>query len=526
MKSVEPTRVLAIDDDADICFYIREILERNNCNVTLTERGRDALQLLSTQTFDIVMADVRLPDLDGVSILEHLRLSGSEIPFVLITGFTENEPIISSIRLGAIDYLTKPFSPSELEASLQRALDQKKRLDWSRLLYQITDHKYFTLHEKIQNILHLTTDMLNMTHGFIVHGNTDAPTVRFSSAQTGLELEAITHSYENYVRPELPRLLGSTAVCFHEAESKARVDDQSWAAVPLRVNQQIYGAVCFAKPGPRKTGTLESERSVMQLTEFSLSRLLESEENAVIIANQQSLILAAQNLSSLGELATSIVHEIENHLTIIAGRTVMVGKLLHTESKSSNSKIKVALDSIGSDVKRIDRIVKSVRTIAHDSSQQAREHQMLQISNVLDEALELFRCKIKSRSIRLTISEIPPQMFILGDPTQLLQVFLILLNNSFDAIEGMSEEWIHVSAQVADQSLLLSVTDSGPGIPAHLHERIFTPFFTTKNAGKGVGVGLNLARKFVEAHSGKLWIDPGSPNTRFVVQLFHLMDKT
>src|SRR6478735_7719679 len=127
MHTKEPIKVLAIDDDSDICFYIREILERNGCVVTLAETGRDALQLLASQTFDVVMADVRLPDLDGVSILEQVRLSGSDMPFVLMTGFTENDPIISCVRLGAIDYLTKPFSPADLEMALSRALLQKKR---------------------------------------------------------------------------------------------------------------------------------------------------------------------------------------------------------------------------------------------------------------------------------------------------------------------------------------------------------------------------------------------------------------
>ncbi|WP_141732526.1 response regulator [Oligoflexus tunisiensis] len=165
MKSAEPTKVLAIDDDTDIGHYIQEILERNNCVVTLAERGREGLRLLATERFDIVMTDVRLPDLDGVSILEHVRLSSSDIPFVLITGFSENEPIITSMRLGAVDYITKPFTPSDLEKSLGRALDRKKRLDWSRHLYQISEHQDLTLHEKAQRILLLTADLLVMDHG-------------------------------------------------------------------------------------------------------------------------------------------------------------------------------------------------------------------------------------------------------------------------------------------------------------------------------------------------------------------------
>ncbi|HYX36522.1 MAG TPA: response regulator [Oligoflexus sp.] len=517
MKAAEPTKVLAIDDDPDICFYIQEILERNNCVVAIAERGRDALRLLATEEFDVVMADVRLPDLDGVSILEQVRLSGSEIPFVLITGYSENEPIISSMRLGAADYLTKPFTPSDLEKSLRRALEQKKRLNWSRHLYKIAEHTEYTLHDKVQKILGLTTDVLDVHFGFVVRSTPDGQSITFCSDPTVGELDTITHAYQNHVVGELPHILQSVEPSFYHQDTVA------WAAIPLRMNQKAQGALCFFRMEPRKIGPLEAMRSALQLTELCISRLLEAEENAVIIANQQSLLIASQGLSSLGALATSIVHEIADHLAIIAGRTIVAEKLLQADAVSSSSRIKGALNSIGTDVKRIDRIVKGVRTMVHNRDP-SESLQLLQIQAVLDEALELFRCKIKSRSTRLDVADIPSHLFIRGDPTQLLQVFLILLNNSFDAIEGTVEEWIRVEAQCKDQSLHLVFVDSGPGIPAELQERIFVPFFMTKSAGKGLGVGLSLARKFVEAHQGRLWIDTQSPNTCFVVQFFYLLN--
>lgn len=517
MKSAEPTKVLAIDDDPDICFYIQEILEPNNCTVTLADRGREALRLLTTEDFDVVMTDVRLPDLDGVSILEHVRLSGSEVPFVLITGFSENEPIISSMRLGAVDYLTKPFTPSDLEKSLRRALDRKKQLDWSRDLYQISENPNLTLHEKIQRILLLSTDMLGMDFGFVVRSSADAHGLSFTSGQTEGELDAIALVYQEQIAPELPDILQKSEPSYAAEKSV------SWAAVPLRMNQQVQGAVCFVKSGSRSVIGRDTERSVLQLTELSISRLLEAEENAVIIANQQNLLQAAQNLSSLGAMTNSIVHQIENHLNEITGRTVAVEKLLQTRDADSTPRIKGALASIGSDVQRIDRIVKSVRTMAH-ASEQSQDIQLLQLRSVLDEALELFRCKIQARPLRLTVGALPADAYVQGDPTQILQVFLILLNNAFDAIEGLAEEWIQIEAFRVDHSLQIAFTDSGRSLPAHLHEQIFQPFLNASNASKDPGMGLGLARKYMEDNQGKLWIDPQSANTRFLLQFQQLLD--
>lgn len=517
MKSAEPTKVLAIDDDPDICFYIQEILERNNCIVTLTERGREALRLLASERFDIVMADVRLPDLDGVSILEHVRLSGSEIPFVLITGFSENDPIISSMRLGAVDYLTKPFTPSDLEKSLRRALDRKKRLDWSRDLYQISENSDLTLHEKIQKILLLTADMLSMDAGFVVRSRANAHGLSFSSGQTEDELDTITRAYEEHVAPELSRILQS------KDPSHSGPKAALWAAVPLRMNQETQGAICFFRNSAHPGVGHDTARSVLQLTELSISRLLEAEENAVIIANQQNLIQAAQNLSSLGALANSIVHQVESHLNQITGRTVMVEKLLQARDAESSPRIKGELESIGSDVQRIDRIMKSVRTIAQGNDQQ-QTLQVLQVQAVLNEALELFRCKIQARPLRLTVGTVPEDIHIQGDSTQILQVFLILMNNSFDAVEGLAEEWIQIEASLMDHGLQIAFTDSGRKLPQHLHEQIFQPFLNTSDAGKDLGLGLSLARKYMEAHHGTLTIDAQSPNTRFVVQFLQLRD--
>lgn len=513
MQSAEPTKVLAIDDDPDICFYIQEILERNNCVVTLTERGREALRLLAAEPFDIVMADVRLPDLDGVSILEHVRLSGSEIPFVLITGFSENDPIISSLRLGAVDYLTKPFTPSDLEKSLRRALDRKKRQDWSLHLYQISEHADLTLHEKIQKTLQLTADILGMDFGCVIRNREGSHGLSFTSDQTEEQLDIIQDCYQNHLAAEVSGIQAQRDPCTGETQGVG------WAAVPLRMNQDLQGALCFFKKGAKPAIGQDTLRSVLQLTELSISRLLEADENALVIANQKNMLMAAQNLSSLGALANSLVVQIESHLTDIAGRTVLVEKLLESKDAGSTPSIQGALDSIGFNVKRIDRLVKSVRSIAEGPGE---PRDLISIHAVLDEALELFRCKIQARPLRLTMGNVPPDLYIQGDSAQILQVFLILLNTSLDAIDGLREEWMTIEPELIGTTLKISFSDSGRNLPVHLQEQVFHPFV---NAPEGdPGLGLRLVGLYMEAHHGKLGMDRQSPNTRFVVQFLQLHD--
>ena len=104
-------------------------------------------------------------------------------------------------------------------------------------------------------------------------------------------------------------------------------------------------------------------------------------------------------------------------------------------------------------------------------------------------------------------------------PFQIVQVLVNLLNNACDAIHNQEPRWIKVAAETNDELLLLTVTDSGDGIPDDIHSRMMEPFFTTKGAGLGTGLGLSLSKGIVEDHGGRLDYDGVSPNTRFVIIL-------
>jgi C4-dicarboxylate-specific signal transduction histidine kinase len=108
---------------------------------------------------------------------------------------------------------------------------------------------------------------------------------------------------------------------------------------------------------------------------------------------------------------------------------------------------------------------------------------------------------------------------VLGNPIQLEQVLLNLLNNSRDAVAGSDEKRIRVSSLVAEAAVFLAVEDSGPGIPVELEERIFDPFFTTKDVGQGTGLGLSIVYGIVKDHDGQISADNTTSGARFVIQL-------
>lgn len=104
-------------------------------------------------------------------------------------------------------------------------------------------------------------------------------------------------------------------------------------------------------------------------------------------------------------------------------------------------------------------------------------------------------------------------------PSELSRVFLNLLNNAFDAVANLPEKWIKVDISDSDTCTEISVTDSGHGISKEVSDKMFNPFFTTKETGKGTGLGLSISVAIVQVHNGKMYLDSECPNTRFVVEI-------
>ncbi len=103
--------------------------------------------------------------------------------------------------------------------------------------------------------------------------------------------------------------------------------------------------------------------------------------------------------------------------------------------------------------------------------------------------------------------------------SEIAQVLFNLLINACQAEEQLSERWVTLNCEEEDEKIRIVVKDSGPGIPTDIRQKIFQPFFTTKDIGQGTGLGLSVSVGLVEGHNGQLWLDDKEQNTTFIVQL-------
>lgn len=240
-----------------------------------------------------------------------------------------------------------------------------------------------------------------------------------------------------------------------------------------------------------------------------------SESKEMIIQQQQALISSAK-MSSLGEMAGGIAHEINTPLGVITMRVEQLEECI-ADGSAKPDEVTETLEVVRTTAERIAKIVSGLRFFARDG--RLGPTRPTAVRTIIEETLNLCREKFGNHGVQLEVSEIGADLKIDCRSVEISQVLLNLLNNAFDAVADLNERWVRIA--VADRGSLVEirVVDSGSGIPKEICDKVMQPFFTTKPVGKGTGLGLSICRGVIESHHGKFAIDTEAANTCFVILL-------
>jgi C4-dicarboxylate-specific signal transduction histidine kinase len=284
-------------------------------------------------------------------------------------------------------------------------------------------------------------------------------------------------------------------------------------SMPIMIDGQQRFCISFSPQ--EKINPSEAFKIFLASLTFTLENLIKRIDQYNAVLEAQMIKVHSSKMSTLGEMAAGIAHELNNPLAIIHGMAWMT-KTKIVDGSSKAEMIVENLDKIMRMTERSTKIIKGLRVFSRDAVNDAMEK--VELNRVIEDTLELCKSRVQNKHIRL-VWEVVGEYYTWGKAVQISQVVLNLINNASDAIEGSVDPWIKIQIKQNDKMWEISVTDSGLGIPKAIAEKMMQPFYTTKAPGKGTGLGLSISHTILQNHNGKFWYDQNNENTSFILSL-------
>ncbi len=232
---------------------------------------------------------------------------------------------------------------------------------------------------------------------------------------------------------------------------------------------------------------------------------------------EQKITFENRKMEALRVMASGVAHEVNNPLSIIYLKLQEIRSDL-CETPIDVEKINLSATKIENMVSRISKTIQDTLAFARGTAGDSVTP--VDLFKIISEAIESCKDKLpQSKAKFYTDFQELKDLMVECRPNQILEVFTHLFKNAQEAIAERPEQWITVKIINHPDRAEIRVIDAGEGIPASIQEKILDPFFTTKKAGKGVGLGLSIAKTMIDLHQGSLVLDNQEKNTCFVVSL-------
>ncbi|HMA06396.1 MAG TPA: sigma-54 dependent transcriptional regulator, partial [Ramlibacter sp.] len=191
-------RILIVDDEEIVIRSCRRILTGEQCEVESVQDGWEALRKIDENTYDVVVLDIMMPKVDGLEVLQHVKERHPDVDVIMMTGLSQIQTAVKAMKLGAFDYLSKPFDPDELKLVVDRALEKRRLLRENRSLKSEVSSKY-----RFENIVGFSPQM-QAVYGLIAKcAPTNCTVLITGESGTGKEMVARAIHY-NSLRKDQP----------------------------------------------------------------------------------------------------------------------------------------------------------------------------------------------------------------------------------------------------------------------------------------------------------------------------------
>ena len=491
--------IVLMDDEADIRDIMTLTLQDSGYRVLTAPDGKSGIGLCEQVNPQMVITDIRMPGMDGIQVLQVLKERLPDIEVIVATAYGEMDLAIRALQLDASDFITKPIGDSALFLALNRArqryTSRKQIKDYTRLL----ETENARTAQELTATIAFQKNLIESSMDGILGCNETGKVMIFNKA--------------------MERLLGYTK---HDALDRLSLDQVFAPDERVRFNSVLSSEAYGGKNRLYlyETSLLTSRGSRIPV-QISAAVLMESEAISGLVCfirdlrelrrleqemSDQARILHQDKMMSLGRLAASVVHEINNPLTGILNFICLMRRILDRGPLAADQqdKFKQHLELVESETRRCSQIVSGLLIFSRKSPPSFTQ---VQVEDLINRCMLLSRHKIQLSRISQTVF-IPPSLpQVIGDFNQLQQCLINLLFNAIDAMPGGGTLEISAGADLPKNEVFIRVKDSGPGIAPTDIPHIFEPFYTTKDEGYGVGLGLSTVYGIMERHHGSVQVE-------------------
>ena len=541
--------ILIAEDDALIRKSMAHYLGGQGFEIIEAATGTQALELFREKHPDLMMTDLRIPELDGLQLLQIVVTESPETPVIIVSGMGTMTDAIEALRIGAWDYITKPVHDMMLlrhsidrvmerahllllEKKQQEELEKKVRQRTIELLQQNRKLEREIKERQLQEslVLHAKQEWertVDAMPDMIAIVDNRHRVVRANKTM----IDKLGLTYNEVIGKKCP-------VCLHKCDTppdfcphtQLLKDGKSHS---VEIYEERLGGHCniIVVPYRDPDGTLIGSVHIVRDINEQKKAGLEKER-------MQSQLLHAQKLESVGQLAAGIAHEINTPTQFIGTNIDFLGEAVQDITDFMNQikrleeswpqeigdeinkameaidweylaeELPLAINQSRDGVKRVTSIVRAMKEFSHPGG---KEKELRNLNRIIKTTVTVARNEWKYVSeVELDLDPDLPEIPLLAD--EMGQVILNLLVNAAHAIgEKLGDNpagdkgKITISTRKVENGVELRVLDTGNGIPEKILPRIFDPFFTTKKVGKGTGQGLAISHDVItEKHGGHI----------------------
>ncbi len=471
MSEKPSRRILIVDDDSDHNDLQKDAILKSSGSYSVAQAfGPDeCLAIVVKSRFDLIILDYTLPGMDGLTVMERIKEMNLDVPILMVTGHGDESVAVDAMKHGACDYLTKTPDMRFLEALpivVQRALKQHRlKAEKKRLEEQVRQTKDY-LEKVIENageavlVLDLTGRILSINRAgqemFEKRSEQLRSSTVYSLAKSGEDREKLKRALDTAV--------GETR----------------------RISVKMIGAA---------DRTLEVSICISLIEVNSQTRAVVIMRDMTEMLDMQRKLIEREKLAAIGELVGSVAHELNNKLGPILGYAELM------QRSAKDDKARQRLRVIEDSALKAKSIIEALLGF---SRHRKPLRSYFNLNKVLQDALSLMEFQLKKNKVQvdLHLADDLPDLF--ADSVQVQQIFVNLLKNAYQAVQGLDDRRIEIKTAREEDSMVFSVCDNGVGIPEFNLSRVFDPFFTTQRSGKGTGLGLSVAYGIVKEHNGDI----------------------